>query len=259
MRGEVIHGMLATVESLTRLPLWRIRGCQVPTESFRSVVNYWPAAEWVTAPCMALTVWLGGLILPYSVAVCLAIAARMLLTGAMHEDGFADYMDGLGGHGKAQVLAIMKDSHTGVYGVLSLVVYVLLLYSTLSSLEPKLIPYLVLAGDPLAKWCASWVATRLPYARADDECKFGVAYRRPTTKALVTATLLGCLPLLWLAQWPLLYLATLGPAATSGLLIGAMRRRLGGYTGDCCGALFVLCELSFYLSARLVLRLWTSI
>jgi adenosylcobinamide-GDP ribazoletransferase len=31
-----------------------------------------------------------------------------------------------------------------------------------------------------------------------------------------------------------------------GLLF--LRHKLHGYTGDCCGALFLLCELSFYLA-----------
>lgn len=259
MRGEVINGLLAAVQSLTRLPLWRIKWCQVPSESFRSVVSYWPAAGWVTAPCMALVLWASGQVLPIAVSVCLAIAARLIVTGAMHEDGFADYMDGFGGHDRARILAIMKDSHTGVFGVLSLIVYALLLYSTLWGLGWQRGPFIVLAGDPLAKWCASWVAIRLPYARADKECKLGLAYRKPTVKAMVTASILGFLPLLWLAQWPMLYLALIGPVACSGFMIHSMRRRLGGYTGDCCGALFVLCELSFYLSALLVLKLWPSI
>jgi len=38
------------------------------------------------------------------------------------------------------------------------------------------------------------------------------------------------------------------------LLALQMRRKIQGYTGDCCGATFLLCELLFYLSAVLMVH-----
>src|SRR5574344_2931621 len=54
----------------------------------------------------------------------------LLLTGALHEDGFADFCDGFGGGtDRGKILVIMKDSHIGTYGVIGLVLYFLLLWN----------------------------------------------------------------------------------------------------------------------------------
>ena len=127
---------LAAFIFFTRLPFWRLR--QPQKECYASVVEYWPLTGWLTAALMAGTLWLGSQYLPYAVAVVIAVAVRMLLTGALHEDGLADFFDGFGGGGRdrSRILAIMKDSHIGTYGVLALVVYMLLLILTLASLPP---------------------------------------------------------------------------------------------------------------------------
>ena len=77
---------------------------------------------------MAATLYFGSMILPWAVSVIVAIAVRLLITGALHEDGLADFLDGFGGGGdRARILAIMKDSHIGTYGVLGLIIYMSLL------------------------------------------------------------------------------------------------------------------------------------
>ena len=81
----------------TRLPLWRIH--EPPRECYRAVVEYWPLVGWLTGALMGGVIYLGGMFLPQAVAVLLAIAARILLTGALHEDGLADFFDGFGGGG----------------------------------------------------------------------------------------------------------------------------------------------------------------
>jgi adenosylcobinamide-GDP ribazoletransferase len=55
-------------------------------------------------------------------AALLAVAATAALTGALHEDGWADFADGLGARGdRVRKLAAMKDSHIGSFGVLALI------------------------------------------------------------------------------------------------------------------------------------------
>ena len=112
----------------TRLPLWRLH--EPPKESYKSVVEFWPLTGWLTGGLMALTLWLCSMYFPYTVAVLFAIVVRLLITGALHEDGLADFMDGFGGGGsdRSRILAIMKDSHIGTYGVIGLILYHLLLY-----------------------------------------------------------------------------------------------------------------------------------
>ena len=117
----------ASLIFFTRLPFWRLH--QPPRECYSRVVEHWPLVGWLTAGVMAATLYFGSMVMPYPVAVLLAIAARLLLTGALHEDGLADFFDGFGGGGndRQRILDIMKDSHIGTYGVLGLILYLALL------------------------------------------------------------------------------------------------------------------------------------
>ena len=88
----------AAVIFFTRLPFWRLH--EPPKACFSTVVEHWPLTGWLTGGVMAAILYLSCYIGPhpvYPVAVVLAIVARMLLTGALHEDGLADFLDGFGG------------------------------------------------------------------------------------------------------------------------------------------------------------------
>ena len=125
--------VLAAFMFFTRLPLWRM--VEVPSHYFKRVVELWPLTGWLTGGVMALTMWLSAQILPATVAALMAIAARLILTGALHDDGLADFCDGFGGGtSRERILAIMKDSHIGTYGVISLIIYYTLFVTLISSL-----------------------------------------------------------------------------------------------------------------------------
>ena len=106
--------ILAAFIFFTRLPFWKIR--EVPAKCFKHVVPYWPLTGWLTGGIMAGTLWLTGQILPVSLAWIIAIIARLLVTGCLHEDGLADFLDGFGGGttremtGKAARLASLEGS-----------------------------------------------------------------------------------------------------------------------------------------------------
>jgi adenosylcobinamide-GDP ribazoletransferase len=240
-----MNDLLAACIFFTRLPFWRIR--QVPPESFRRVMVYWPLTGWLTAGVMAGVLWLAAQVLPFPAAVLLALAGRVCLTGALHEDGLADFLDGFGG-GKTreQILSIMKDSSAGSYGLIGLILYYLLLWSLLSSLPLPAVCALVMAGDIWAKALAGQIPVFLPYARKEAESKSKLIYERPSWKALVFSLLCGVIPLAIFLPPPL-WPAGLFPVAVFFLLLWIMKKRLQAYTGDCCGATFLLCELSFYL------------
>ena len=111
--------LLASLIFFTRLPFWKI--ADVPPVYFKRVVDYWPFVGWLTGGIMAGTLWITAEFLPVQIAVLMALAARLLVTGALHEDGLADFCDGFGGGtSRDKILSIMKDSHIGTYGVLGL-------------------------------------------------------------------------------------------------------------------------------------------
>lgn len=242
--------ILAAFIFFTRLPFWKIK--EVPAECFKHVVPYWPLAGWLTGGIMAGTLWLAGQILPISIAWGMAVIARLLVTGCLHEDGLADFLDGFGGATtRERTLAIMKDSHIGSYGVIGLIIYFLLL-SQLSFLPLHLLCILAFCGDCWSKFCASQLINYLPYARKEEDSKAKVIYNRMNWHELLTAFICGLLPLIVLLPVKL-WAATLFPLLTFVLLCRLMKRRLQGYTGDCCGAAFLLCELSFYIGSVILI------
>ena len=87
--SDLMNNLLAALMFFTRLPFWRI--CTVPSECFRHVVSYWSLCGWLTGGVMALSFWVFSTWFPLPVAVLLALCARLFLTGALHEDGLADF------------------------------------------------------------------------------------------------------------------------------------------------------------------------
>ncbi|MBR1519855.1 MAG: adenosylcobinamide-GDP ribazoletransferase [Bacteroidaceae bacterium] len=260
---HLAYRILAAFIFFTRLPFWRI--AEVPKECYQKVVSLWPLVGWLTGGVMALTFWLTSFILPPGIAILLALTARLLITGALHEDGFADFCDGFGGGTTRQrVLDIMKDSHIGTYGVLGLIMYFLLLFVTFDTIlgfgpfsdGAYRIVLLFLMADPFCKWVSSTIIYFLPYARTEAEAKNKLIYTRASLLEKILSLMLGILPMVIIVMVlqlfndiPLLILACTTSILTAILLFHLMHRRIQGYTGDCCGATFIICELVFDLTA----------
>lgn len=200
---------------------------------------------------MAATLYVGSMYLPYIVAVLLAIVVRLLMTGALHEDGLADFLDGFGGggHDRERILAIMKDSHIGTYGVLGLILYELLLAACLLSMPPTLAALTILAADPYAKMVTAQLIMMMPYARREEEAKNKTVYRKMQWPAGISLAIQGLLPMglyLWYTGLPWELIIFL-PCLAMYFLYLLIWNRLRGYTGDCCGAVCLLVELAVYL------------
>lgn len=208
---------------------------------------------------MALAFGLCSQIMSVTPALLCALGLRLLLTGALHEDGLADFFDGMGGgRDRKQTLAIMKDSHIGTFGVLGLIFYFFFTCNILSSIAEnatRLTCVLLLTGDVWSKCCSALLVMQLPYVRKEEEAKARIIYAPMQWgwQALRTLTAMVPAAILWFWQnWIPHPLALAAPLLTELLLMLWMRRRLGGYTGDCCGATFLLCEASFYMVTALL-------
>ena len=141
----------------------------------------------------------------------------------------------------------MKDSHIGSYGVLGLILYYLLSFSLLVSLPAPVIPWVLCVADPFCKLVCSFMLLFLPYARKEEESKTKGGLYRMSLSEWIANIAGGLLPLLLL---PLSYWGMLCFPCVLFIGLGwLLKRRLGGYTGDCCGALFLLCELACWMGA----------
>lgn len=243
----------AALMFFTRLPFWRI--FRVPDESFKQVINYWAPVGWLTAGFTAAALWLLAHILPFPVAIIGAAGVRLLITGGLHEDGLADFFDGFGGGtSRERILAIMKDSHIGTYGVLALIFYFALYYTSVSQMNLQLACLTLLSADPLCKLIASQMTLFLPYARNEATSKAHVVYNNMSVKPFLISLVFGLAPIFFLLEIKF-WLAILFPLLVFWGLIALMKKKIGGYTGDCCGASFLLCELSFILGIIIISKI----
>jgi adenosylcobinamide-GDP ribazoletransferase len=209
---------------------------------------------WLVGGISAVVFYLADLVCPQLTAVVLALITGILLTGALHEDGFADVCDGFGGGiDKQSILDIMKDSHIGVYGVLGLLLMLLLKISLLVAMPSSAVPLVLLAGQSVSRLSPLLLMQRYEYARGQDSKASGAVYK-PNPQELSFATIIALLPL---ALLPILCALAMIPVLLATALLGRyFYRRIGGYTGDCLGASQQVADTVFYLS---VSALWIFI
>ena len=238
---------LLTVQFLTRLPV-RDPGLWSPVRMAR-IPAWFPAVGVVTGAVMA-AIWLAaGALWPPALAAALAVAAGLLLTGAFHEDGFADACDGLGGGtDRDRALEIMRDSRLGTYGAAGLGMMLAGRVLALAAMGPVAGAVALVAGQALSRASAVLAIATGRYVRDHGTAKpvqEGVA-RRDLAIALASAAAIAALALLWLPPGALL--AGLAGAALGHLVMRSVyQRKLGGYTGDCLGAVQQCSELGFLL------------
>lgn len=246
-----MKNILAAFMFFTRLPFWRI--ATVEKEYFKNVVSFWPYAGIITGGIGAGVMFGAAQVFPVTVAVILGVAARVLVTGALHEDGLADFFDGFGGGtNREAILRIMKDSHIGSYGVLGLILYFITLVAALSSLPIEIAAPLFFCGDILCKSISSGIVNLLPYARPEEESKNKLVYNKLQGAISLFNGALVVL-LMWVLYTNLLpgdtFYAIAAPMTVFIVLMHYFRHKIQGYTGDCCGATFLLTELSFQLAS----------
>lgn len=233
--------VLAAIGLLTRLPV-RVDFARATARGARAAWA-WPLAgglvAFIAGLAGALALWAG---LTPLIAAIMVIAAQAILTGAMHEDGLADCADGFwGGWTPARRLEIMKDSRSGAYGVIALVLMLMLRVTALATLMeldgwwPALVALGAMTRVPMAA-----LQSLLPNARPG-----GLSHRTGSPPArtvgaaialalfigiagmgaqvLPVAIAIGCVTLVW--------------AATA-------RAKIGGQTGDVLGAAQQLTEIA---------------
>ncbi|TWI60342.1 cobalamin-5'-phosphate synthase [Pseudoduganella lurida] len=237
------------LQFFTRLPIPGWVGFQ--PHWLHHASRYFPLVGLVVAAIVAGVYWCAALVLPPAVTVLLSTAAGIYATGAFHEDGFADTCDGLGGGmTRERALEIMKDSRIGAYGAIGMVLLLAVKCAALAHLPPLATVGALLVAHPLSRLMAASLIWRMDYARAEGKAKPMAQQMTGAEFAIAAAC---CLPPLLLACW-------LGWLAWSAIAIGLLAMllatwwcarkfqvRLGGYTGDCLGAVQQLAEAVFYL------------
>ncbi|NDW00349.1 adenosylcobinamide-GDP ribazoletransferase [Salipiger sp. PrR002] len=182
-------------------------------------------------------------------AALLCLTITVLVTGALHFDGLADFADGIGGgRDRAHTLEIMRDSRIGSYGVMALILASGLWTAALADLEETAGPLLFMVIGALSRGAMSALQESLPPARADGMGHLAAGRSRAGQVALLVAVLLSVLVA------GLAGLAIVAVCAGVALALGTIaRRRLGGVTGDVLGAAQLLSEVAAWVLLAVLL------
>jgi len=239
--NSTIRSLRAAVSFLTVLPVANVDGS--PGERLGRA--YFPAiGAFIGLAAGAVFAALSSVTTPL-LAAAGGVAVLSVLTGAMHLDGLADSADGLlGGGDVTRRLEKMRDPRLGSFGVTAIVVVLLLEVAAISAMSPaRGLAALVVAGA-LSRLATLSVVTFVPYVRPSG---LGVAAsearHRGTDFAFGAATAAIVCAIDWrraAIALPLVGLTALGISTLA-------RRRVGGATGDVCGATAELCQLATLL------------
>lgn len=181
--------------------------------------------------------------LPMVVAVILSMIFMLLLTGAIHEDGLADVFDGFGGgYDKNRILEIMQDSAIGTYGTMALLFSSVLRISLLSLFPVASLLLTFITVHMLSRAVVLLVTYRWEYARKEGKAKARGVVQRLAWQRMVFGLLCGVCPLFFYGSW-WVFLTLPVAVAIAWLLGHYFAYKIGGYTGDCLGAVQQIVEL----------------
>ena len=244
---EELAVFLLAVQFLTR---WPVRSQDLFTEArLTAATRYYPLVGAMIGAFAGGVFWLAHLVFPASLSVVLATAASLLATGAFHEDGFADTCDGLGGGTtREHALEIMRDSRLGTYGAAGLGLMLAAKVLALAAAPPETVPWLLIAAHAASRSSAVLAIATGTYVR---DCGIATPVAdavAPDSLAFVLATGGAAVCVLLAVTTPAVILTGLAGLAVGHLAMRAVyERKLGGYTGDCLGAVQQTSELGLYL------------
>lgn len=179
--------------------------------------------------------------LPHSVVIAILLSVMVIISGAIHLDGFADTCDGIFSRKKKEeILEIMRDSRVGAMGAIGITLLLLLKFTLLAGM-PKVDLWKFLILTPLfSRWAQVFACYSSPYAHKEGKARYFV--EGAGKKEMLTATLF------MLAAFILLTSAKGITAVFFSILaiilfIGFVKKKIGGMTGDTIGAVSELSEI----------------
>jgi len=188
----------------------------------------------------------------FSINIILIILL-IILTGGLHLDGLTDTCDAFSSRkDKDEMLRIMRDSHIGVMGALSLIVVILLKIAFLSSISISLKTISLLLMCSLSRWSLVFAMFLFPYARNEGKAKAFI--QGVNFKNFSVATIIALLTAFFI--WKFNGLIIFIIITASGYLIGKfISKRVGGITGDTLGAINELTEIIILFSICILGRI----
>jgi len=226
--------------------------------------RYITIVGWIAGAFSFGVFYLANYIWGSAIALVLSMAASILLTGALHEDGFADVCDGFGGGWtKDRILEIMKDSRLGTYGTIGIILIIALKFLALQQLSniagnnPYVLLLIFIVPHSISRFTAISLIYSYPYVGKEEGSKAKPITEAPDINNFWIALLFAIIPLsalIIISHKPWLLLIII-PLYIQKLCMGEyFSRKIGGYTGDCLGAVQQVAELISYMSIIVIWR-----
>ncbi len=245
---------LSAVQFLTRLP--------VPDPGWEDgrldrAAKWFPLVGALVGLICGVVLYLIGLLsyrgLPL---VELSVLFGVLITGALHEDGFADTADGFfGGRDSEKRLSIMRDSRIGTYGAIALIFAILLrisLYEEFYSARIASASFTVtiaaafIAAHAMSRTLMLLHLSMLPYARGEDAALLSPLSGRDAVIPVITV-LIVCLPLAHIVSYGAVAAGIIVAIISSVAFTKLTKTHIGGWTGDTAGATQIISEIFFLI------------
>ncbi|HLB28160.1 MAG TPA: adenosylcobinamide-GDP ribazoletransferase, partial [Dehalococcoidales bacterium] len=228
---------------LTILPIARNR--QDSLEEIRGSIVYYPLVGLIIGLFLAGLNWLFSLVLPVALANALLLVSLVIITGALHLDGFIDTCDGIAGHKPAEARwQVMHDSRTGAFGVVGAVLLLLLKYVSLNSVPAGLLTPTLIMMPVLGRWAMVFAIFAYPYARPEGLGKVIKPGATWLTFAAATAITLAIgIGIAWIGLYVTAAVTMLGIWVIIVLAAAFFKRMFAGLTGDTYGAINEIAEV----------------
>ena len=234
---------IKALQFFTRIPLpSRLSSMADHSTGLEKSAAHFPIAGLVIGLLLAALFLVLSWLLPPVLASGLTIAAGMVISGALHEDGLADCADGLGGSSKPErALEIMKDSRIGAFGASALIFSIGLRWAALASMPITAGAVALIISHGAARGAIAIALATSSYARASGTGSL-VAPGISFVELAVTAVICGLLGLAF-GGFSGLVAVGIGWLAALVFLLW-FEHRIGGYTGDCLGGMEQVAEIA---------------
>jgi adenosylcobinamide-GDP ribazoletransferase len=230
--------LLIALRFLTRFPFGKF-----PKDEKRlgKSTVYFPIVGSILGGILVLVNWGFSILLAPLVADALTIIALIILTGALHIDGFIDTIDGLaGGKTKEDILRIMRDSRVGAFGIMGIISLIMLKLVLLHEMPLEIKKEAILLFPVMGRWAMVVASSLSIYARKEGTGKAFINYcgrKELVIASLITLIIAGSfLKILGLELFFFVLALTL-------LLTKFISKRINGMTGDTLGAVNEIMEV----------------
>ena len=230
---------LTAVRFLTIIPLPGRREVS-PEEVGRSIV-YFPLVGVIIGLILVGLNWLLGLFLPSALVTVLLVVSLVVISGALHLDGFVDTCDGIGGHKTVEERwRVMQDSRAGGFGIIGVCCLLLVKYVSMSGVPDSWLMQTLVLMPVVSRWAMVYAVFAYPYAKPSGLGKvfkqvaswprFVIATFITLAVVVVLASLTGFV--IMLAIWVIVI-----------AMAAYLKGKFGGLTGDTYGAINEVAEV----------------